>query len=457
VPFRLVAIVPGLLVLLLAYPLLRSFVSADAAALASAALALDPMVVYYARFARGYELALFLALVLGWAVRRVLDPATRTRAAWSALVSAGALLPWVHLSTLGFVLALALAALVLALRESRALAWRIAAAFGAAGGVALLLYLPVFDQVLRYFREMKPEPPPLDWFGVPTLLAGGRVAAWIWIVLLPVGAVSIWRAQRASVLLAAAALLGPPRPALATHPRGLDTPGRVTCWSAPPSSPPWLRGRSRDARGPRVARGRAARTRPRRGTAPRPALDRSARPARAAGRQLLEHVPRHARAPGIRRALSGGAALLRDARGRRRGAAHRRAAAALHARGAALSQLRAHPRQGGPRRVDERAAARDPARALREAARARARPGGLHRAAPRPDRRGPAYFRFVFEDAWPRMGEPADETFMLRQETIYPQNLVGADATDGIAAQLRAKYGAAAYKDEHVLVWKLAH
>ena len=63
----------------------------------------------------------------------------------------------------------------------------------------------------------------------------------------------------------------------------------------------------------------------------------------------------------------------------------------------------------------------------------------------------------MFEDAWPRMGEPADETFMLRQETIYPQNLVGADATDGIAAQLRAKYGAAAYKDEHVLVWKLAH
>jgi hypothetical protein len=67
----------------------------------------------------------------------------------------------------------------------------------------------------------------------------------------------------------------------------------------------------------------------------------------------------------------------------------------------------------------------------------------------------PAYFRFVFEEAWPRMRDPRDEGFMLRQETIFPQNLVGTEATDGIAAQLRAKYGAAAYKDEHVLVWRL--
>jgi hypothetical protein len=68
----------------------------------------------------------------------------------------------------------------------------------------------------------------------------------------------------------------------------------------------------------------------------------------------------------------------------------------------------------------------------------------------------PEYFRFVFEEAWPRRHQAADETFMLRQETIYPQNLVGTEATDGIAAQLRAKFGAASYKDEHILVWKLA-
>jgi hypothetical protein len=68
----------------------------------------------------------------------------------------------------------------------------------------------------------------------------------------------------------------------------------------------------------------------------------------------------------------------------------------------------------------------------------------------------PAYFRFVFEDVWPRIREPGDETFMLRQETIYPQNLVGTETTDGIAAQLRARFGPASYKDEHILVWKVA-
>ena len=114
VPFRLVAIVPGLLALLLAYPLLRRFVERDAAALATALLAVNPMVVYYSRFARGYALALLLALVLGWAVRSTLDRERRGKSGWVALVASAALLPWVHLSTLGFVLALALATLALA-------------------------------------------------------------------------------------------------------------------------------------------------------------------------------------------------------------------------------------------------------------------------------------------------------------------------------------------------------
>ena len=162
VPFRLVAIVPGLLLLLLAYPLLRSFVSRDAAALATLALALDPMVVYYARFARCYALGLLLALALGWAVRRVLEPAGRSRWTWGVLIATGTLLPWVHLSTAGFVLAVALAGIGLALRESRALAVKLFGAFAVAATLALLLYLPVFRQVLKYFGDMRAEPAPLS-------------------------------------------------------------------------------------------------------------------------------------------------------------------------------------------------------------------------------------------------------------------------------------------------------
>src|SRR5262249_43831400 len=67
-------------------------------------------------------------------------------------------------------------------------------------------------------------PPPLDWLGVPTLLAGGRGAAWAWLLLLPVGCVLGWRERRASVVLAGAALLGPLALLFATNPRGMDYP-----------------------------------------------------------------------------------------------------------------------------------------------------------------------------------------------------------------------------------------
>jgi len=456
VPFRLVAIVPGLLVLLLAYPLLRPFASADAAALASVALALNPMSVYYSRFARGYVLALFLALLLGWAVRRVLDPSGRKRGSWSALIAAGALLPWVHLSTLGFVLAAALAALVLASRESRALAWKVVGAFAAAGALAALLYLPVLGQVVSYFREMKPEPPPLDWFGVPTLLAGGHLAAWAWLALLALGVALCWRERRAAVVLTAAALIGPLVLLLLTQPRGLDYAWARYLLSALPflaalasAGLTSLAGRLAPAGetlafvlgtglllaqhwtgplGPRAARdGSYGNTYLAMHALPAfdepyPAMSEFYRrlASAASARRIVELPPLFTRAVLLYRnyALAHGKEALVGwtselPRGIRRGPYVR-------------------PLELEPGQVDYIVLHRDQTVEV------------------------PEYFRFVFEDVWPRLREQGDETFMLRQETIHPQNLVGADVTDGIAAQLRAKYGAASYKDERVLVWKLA-
>ncbi len=467
VPFRLVAIVPGLLLLLLAYPLLRAFVSADAAALASVALALDPMVVYYARFARAYALALLLALLLGWAVRRVLDQAGRGRWNWSALVAAGTLLPWVHLSALGFVLAVALAGVALALRESRALAGKLLAAFAVAGGLALLLYLPVFGQVVRYFQEMKPEPPPLDWFGVPTLLAGGRVAAWVWLVLLPIGGGLCWRERRASVVLAGAALLGPLVLLLVTNPRGMDYAWARYILSALP----FLAALAATAL--IGLAGRVARS----GEALALAVMREGESVAlvlGAGLLFVQHWtgPLGPRAPRV-----GG---------------YSNTYLAMHALPAFDEPYPAMPEfyrtlgeDPSARRIVElpplftRAVLLYRNYAL---AHGKAVLVGWTSELPRGIRHGPyvrplellpgqadyvvlhrdqvaevpAYFRFVFEDVWPRQREPADDTFMLRQETIYPQNLVGTDVTDGVAGQLRAKYGAAFFKDEHVLVWKLA-
>src|SRR6185503_5842724 len=113
--------------------------------------------------------------------------------------------------------ALALAGVALAARESRAAALRLGGAFALAGVIALLLFAPVLAQVVAYFRANEPEPPPLTWLGVPTLLFGGRAAAWVWLALLPLGAWLAWRERRASVVLAVAALLGPLALLLATR------------------------------------------------------------------------------------------------------------------------------------------------------------------------------------------------------------------------------------------------
>jgi hypothetical protein len=373
------------------------------------------------------------------------------------LVAAGALLPWVHLSALGFVLALLLAAVGLALGESRALAWKLIGAFAASGALALLLYSPVLGQVVRYFREMKPEPPPLDWFGVPTLLAGGRVAAWVWLALIPAGAVLCWSAGRASVVLTCAALLGPLALLLLSSPRGLDYAWARYLLSALPflaaMAAAGLTGLARRAarEGESIAlvagsvlllaqhwNGPLG---------PRAAHDGSFSNTYLAMHALPAFDEPSPATPEFFRSLAG------DPSARRivqlpplftRAVLLYRNYALTHGKQVCVGWTSELPRgiQRGPY---VRPLELEPGQADYLV---------LHR-----DQTAevPEYFRFVFEDVWPRVGEPADETFMLRQETIYPQNLVGTDATDGIAAQLRARYGAATYKDEHVLVWKLAH
>jgi hypothetical protein len=311
VPFRLVAIVPGVLTLVLAYPLLARFVERDAAALATFWIALNPMVVYYARFARGYALALFLALVLGWALQTLLESDERPRRAWWALVLTAALLPWVHLSTLGFVAAMGLAAIARAARRSRELAFRMTGALAAARGDRRALVRAGDGQVLRYFREMEPEPDPESWFGIPTLLAGGPAAAAIALVALPASLVLSWRDRRAGrpahARGRARSVRAPARHAAARH--GL----RVGALRAERAAllcrlrRAGLR-RAREpppARARRTARPRARSAARRRAARARPAVRR---------RALLQLVPGDAAPRGVRRALPRDARVLPSAR-----------------------------------------------------------------------------------------------------------------------------------------------
>ncbi len=464
VSFRLVALVPGILTLLLAQPLLRGFVGKNAAALATLALAMNPMHVYYTRFARSYALGVLLALAFGWSLLIWLREGGRCRVSGAALVVTAALLPWVHLSTLGFVLAVGLTGCGLAARRSRALALRCSGLLALGGALAFLLFLPVLGQVVRYFRVMEPEDRPLGWFGVPTLIAGTRAAAVVWCVALPAAALFLGRershprpAGRDALALSLAALLGPLALLLATNPRGMDYAWARYLLSALPflvaliaaaflaTARAVLRFPAAEATGlvagallltaqhlsgpigPRAAdRGPFANTYL--ALHPLPAFDEPfggapefyrTLAADPAAKRIVETPPLYTRAVLLYRGY-----------------------AAIHGKDVGVGWAGDLPRgvQGGPyRRILELGPADADYVVLHRDQKAEVR----------------QYFSFVYDQVWPRLRRPSDETFMRRQEAVYSQNLLGPEATDGIAARLRERYGPACYKDERILVWRI--
>jgi len=460
VVFRLVALVPGLLTLLLAYPCLRAFVGRDAGVLATWLLAISPMHVYYSRFARGYALALLLALVLSWALLRLVeDPAPR-RGSWIALVASAALLPWVHLSTLGFVLFLGLTGVGLAWRRERARARRLALAFVLAGALAFTLYLPVLGQVVSYFRVMESEPPPLDWFGVPTLIAGGRWAAVLWGLALALAAALSGRRRPAAVGLTAAALAGPLVLLLATSPRGMDYAWARYLLSALPllaagvAAAPFLLARRLPpgpGRGwvePGVLLGGVAlcllqlRAGP---LGPSSLTEGGFSNSYLALLRLPAFDEPFPGAPAFYRTLAADPAVTRIVEAptiNTRAVLLYRNYALIHGKRVLQGWTGEMPRaiRGpmysrlldlGPEDADYLVLHRDQ---LAEAV---------------------AYFEFVYQEAWPRLRFPGDETFMKRQESIYGQNLVGPELTDPIAARLREQFGEPCYEDGRLRVWKL--
>jgi hypothetical protein len=452
---RLVALLPGLLLLLLAYPGLRTFVGPDASALATMALALNPMAVFYSRFARGYMLALLLAFALAWALARVLDPERRTRRAWTLLVVSGAALPWVHLSALGYVLALAAAGVTLALRESRGLALRLLAAWVLAGGLAFALYLPVLPQVLEYFQVMESEPAPSTWLGVPTLIAGGRVAAWAWLALLAVAA-SLGRSERRTgVVLGLAGLAGPLVLLLASNPRGLDYAWARYVMSALPllaglCAWAWTELGARSIGSRAIALGLGALLLLLQHGLGLPGLRDPADGAFSNTYLALHPLPAfdvpYPSTPQFYRALA------QDPSSRRivemptlltRSVLLYRNYALQHGKEVWIGWTGELPTGiAGPPFV----------RPLE------LQPGQADYLVFHKDQLAevPAYFRFVHEELWPTMANAADEGFMRRQETIYGQNLLGADELAPIAARLREVWGAPYFEDERIVVWRLA-
>lgn len=457
--FRLVALVPGILTLFLCYPFARRFAGPTAAVLATWALALSPIHVYYSRFARSYALVVLLALGAAWSCLHLLESQERRRAARALLVLTAALLPWVHLSSAGFVLALGLAAIGLAFFQSRKRGLELLALFALAGVACALLYVPVLSDVRAYFEERSDSEPPLDWFGVPLLLAGGPVEAVVWLAALPLGLIGLARTRRATAVIIAAAIAGPTLVLARTLPLGMDYAysryllAGWPCWLALVA---WafVAGFARvlgdRLRAERVALGAGlvllglgfllgpiGPGRPKGGAFANTYL---------ALHELPAFDEPFADTPGFYRELAadpGATRIVEALPIYTRAVLLYRNYALQHGKEVFLGWAGDVPR--GVRGA--------PYVRLLELEPLDADYVVLHRD-PLPEVR--AYFRFVYEGIWPGARRWCDASFMKLNEKIYGSNLAGPEATDPIASRLRERFGTAHYKDERILVWKLA-
>lgn len=141
---RLPAFLAGLLLVAATYAVARAFYGARAALIAAAIVASSGVLVLYSTNARGYAIVVlaFLLLVLS-AIRLLRGAGTGQWIAFAVIAALGLWTIPVMLYPLGTVAVWL--ALSLLLDGKRAELRRLAIALGAAGGLALLLYLPVIS------------------------------------------------------------------------------------------------------------------------------------------------------------------------------------------------------------------------------------------------------------------------------------------------------------------------
>jgi hypothetical protein len=181
---RAPAWVPSLLLLFAVWPLGRRIVGEPAAVVATALVAVNPILIFYARFGRIYSLVALLSLVLLYLLERTLTADSPSRGRSASLVCVTALLPWAHPTALGFVLPVYAAAVLAAtidprreagLRRRRAL--ELLALLAAGGLLCLLAYWPSGSS-LSAFVESRTS--GLEYYGefgpahVAGLIFGGR-------------------------------------------------------------------------------------------------------------------------------------------------------------------------------------------------------------------------------------------------------------------------------------------
>ena len=207
---RLSAVLTGGLTLVVFYPLAKRWIGRSAAALATLALSLSPIHVFYSHFGRSYALVVLLALGLAGAVSRVTTPSRASPAWYGMLALCTALLPYVHLSALGITGAIALGGALRAIRQGRPRQLAgLGAAFALGGALCLALYLPAWGPLAQFVGAHRGKAvADIAPLALATVLAGNVGAALTMLVGCPLAAFLLIRLRsEAGWLLAAAALL----------------------------------------------------------------------------------------------------------------------------------------------------------------------------------------------------------------------------------------------------------
>ena len=225
----------GLALLYLSFPIGRRHFGASAAGVATALVAVAPILIFYAHFARIYSLVAVLCLLLYDELSRYVQTANEQVSGRSdgdgsiqgkvprpqtglGLILLTAALPWAHPTALGFVLPVyagALLACALGPRPSRErfirLAWPLVRALSVGGLICALTYWPARESLLAFLGE-KTRAEYYGDFGildVASLIAGSRSAAIGLGILAVVGAIAALRKPGHRHWLLLFAALGP--------------------------------------------------------------------------------------------------------------------------------------------------------------------------------------------------------------------------------------------------------
>jgi hypothetical protein len=217
------SVLGGIGALIALYPVARPLVGSAAAALATLALAINPVHVFYSYYGRAYALAVVLTLLLIHFTRRAVQ--RPTPGALSGVALCVTLLPWVHLTS-GTALVAAACAAGLGLLVRRAAVadfWKVAAAFASGAVLCMLLHAPAWEG-LESFIATKAGAGAMVEFGaahVADLLAGGRTAGIAGLTLVAITAAAAVITLRGRAIWVVIPALLPLPILLAVNPRSL--------------------------------------------------------------------------------------------------------------------------------------------------------------------------------------------------------------------------------------------